>query len=439
MGAGIDIIKTALGLPVEKAARDPSRQEWVNLANFLGIDPDTDPDARSEATYFACLKIRRETLGKLPFRLMRTAPSGGIEIARAHPLYATLSMRPNPYTGAALFWASIENDRLHEGNGYAWIQWMSDGGCRLWQMPACEVEVWWDATCALCDVPDVYYLWSRGGRVHVLKSYEVLHFRESDSPDGVVGVPTIARLRELVSGSVRAQGFQNELISSGLTAKAVLQYTANLDEGNVTSFTANLERYAKGDFAKAGVKNIIPIPVGTTLQPLNTKLTDAQFAELKRYSAAQIAAAFGIKPQQVNDMTKQSYASSQAQQETFYQDTMLFTLTAYENEIAYKLIGADGLSDGYFVEADTEVMLRSDYETTVKANKMAIESLQMKPNEARAKLRLPSDPDGDTLVGNGNLIPASMIGTQYARGAAPNDEAGDAGDKDSENEEGGDK
>ena len=152
----------------------------------------------------------------------------------------------------------------------------------------------------------------------------------------------------------------------------------------------------------------------TTLQPLNTKLTDAQFEELKKYSAAQIAAAFGIKPQQINDMTKQSYASSQAQQEAFYQDTMLYTLRIYEDEVAYKLLSEKQRADGLFVEFDTSVMLRSDYKTTVEANARAIQTGQMKPNEARSKLNLPGLPEGDALLCNGNMIPVSMAGSQYA-------------------------
>ena len=36
-------------------------------------------------------------------------------------------------------------------------------------------------------------------------------------------------------------------------------------------------------------------------QPLDIKLSDSQFFELKKYTALQIAAAFGVKPNQIND------------------------------------------------------------------------------------------------------------------------------------------
>lgn len=408
MGILIDTV-SALAEPRTKSlGRD--MEEWKSLANFLGIDPDTRPDARSEATYYACLKILSETVGKLPMRLMRTMPDGGIMTDYDHPVYQCLCRRPNPYQGAAEFFANIELDRLHRGNAYILKEIRRNGGLYLWRLPPGQVDVVWDETRAIDRVPDVYYRWAAPGGVRTFKSYQIMHLRSADSPDSLRGVPLISRLAGLVRGSVKAQSFQNDLIGSGLTAKAVLQYSADISDGKVTKFTAGIERYAKGDLSDDGVKNIIPIPVGTTLQPLNTKLTDAQFAELKKYSAAQIAAAFGIKPQQINDMTKLSYASSQAQQEAFYQDTMLYIFRAYEDEITWKLANSGLIGSDHFCQFDTETMLRSDYATTVDANKKAIESGQIMPSEARKKLNLPAHKDGNVLLCNGAMIPMSMAG-----------------------------
>lgn len=389
-------------------------QEWVDLANFLGIDPESK-DAMQESTYYACIRILRETVGKMPLKLMQALDDGGIKTAKDHPFYSTLALRPNPYTTATAFWSSLEQDRQHFGNAYALKQGLGTSKSRLtlWRIPPNEMEVWYDDACRIDKLPDIYYIWSAGGELSVFKSCEILHFKSSDTIDGIMGIPMVDRLRGIVDGAIGAQEFQNRLITSGMTAKAVLQYTSNLDDSAAKTFSANIERYAKGELRKQGLENIIPIPVGASLTPLNIKLTDAQFMELKKYSAVQIAAAMGIKPQQIGDQTKQSYASSQAQQEMFYTDTMLYILRHYEDEITYKVLKPDMIEKGYFVEFDSEVMLRSDYKTLVEANKIAIESGQMRPNEARKKLKLPADPDGNVLLGNGNLIPIGMAGQQY--------------------------
>lgn len=59
----------------------------------------------------------------------------------------------------------------------------------------------------------------------------------------------------------------------------------------------------------------------------------AQYYEMRKYTALQIAAAFGVKPNQINDYEKSSYANSETQQLAFLVDTMLFRLTMYEQEI----------------------------------------------------------------------------------------------------------
>ena len=45
--------------------------ELNNLYKFLGIDPDKDESVLSEATYFACMKVLSEAIGKLPLKLLR--------------------------------------------------------------------------------------------------------------------------------------------------------------------------------------------------------------------------------------------------------------------------------------------------------------------------------------------------------------------------------
>lgn len=395
---------------VKSARRE---MEWDAFLDWLGVDRSLRGGAMSEATYYACTKILRETLGKLPLRLMRRTDGGGVETCYSDPLYRILAERPNPYMTATTFWACVEQARNHLGNAYVLVERDTRAAPKaLWFMPNSEVEVVCDNACRISEVPDVYYRWTAGGERLMLASHEVLHFKSSDTYDGIVGIPLIDRLRGLVDGSVGAQGFQNDLITSGLTAKAVVQYTADLNDDKAHAFVKGIERYAKGEMD--GAKSIIPIPVGATITPLNTKLTDAQFEELKKYSAVQIASAFGIKPQQIGDMTKQSYASSQAQQEAFYTDTMLYILRDYENEVGFKLL--DGYGDpSRYVEFDTTVMLRSDYKTTVEANRAAIESGQSTPNESRMRLNLPALPGGDALMCNGTMIPLTMLGQQYTR------------------------
>ena len=175
----------------------------------------------------------------------------------------------------------------------------------------------------------------------------------------------------------------------------------------------NIQRYMDGDLAGKGVKNLIPLPVGTELKVLNMKLSDSQFLELRQYSALQIASAFGIKPYQIGDYSKSSYASAEAQQLSFYVDTLLFILSQYEQEISYKLLTDRELSRGYHCKFNISALLRADQKTMIDTLATAVSNGIYTPDEARGFLDLDSKPGGNRLLGNGNLIPLELAGSQY--------------------------
>lgn len=399
--------------------------ELNQLFEFLGIDPKTVGEAMSEATYFACLKVLSESIGKLPLKIQQYTPDKGIRIAREHPYYRMLNVRPNPYMTASTFWSTMELYRNHHGNSYAWIDTRDPRNPHLWLLEPESVEVWYDNAHKLSDVPDVYYRYNTGtaeGRI-IFSSEEVLHFKSHLTVKGLVGISVRDQLKSTIQGNVKAQKFINKTVDNGMTAKSVLNYTGSLSEPNVQTLVAEVTKYAKGEMKDKGVENIIPMPVGFSLQPLNLKLADSQFLELRQYSALQIASAFGVKPYQVGDYTKSSYASAEAQQLSFLVDTLLYILKQDEEEIDYKLLSTEeDIKNGYHSKYNTAVMLRADQESQVNTLSAAVSNFLMTPNEARERLDLPSKEGGDQLLGNGASIPVQLTGAQYTNITAREEE-----------------
>jgi HK97 family phage portal protein len=386
--------------------------ELNELYKFLGIDPNEDKNALSEATYFACLKVLSEAVGKLPLNLLKYTDKNGVKTARKHYLYKILHDRPNPYMTASVFWSTVEYNRNHYGNAYVWIQGAWED-MKLWILPSPQVEVWYDDAKILADQPDIYYLYSSGGKMYQFGSEEILHFKASNTLDGLIGVAVQDQLKATIAGAVKSQKTVNTMYETGFTAKAVLQYTGDLNDKNVIAFTKGIEKYAKGGLSDDGIANIIPIPLGSTLTPLNVKLADNQFIEVKQYTALQIASAFGIKPYQIGDYTKSSYASAEAQQLSFYVDTLLYIIKQYEEELSYKLLSDEEIQQGYYFKFNIDVILRADFATKINTLSTAVNSFLMTPNEARNKLDLESVEGGDRLLGNGASIPVELTGSQY--------------------------
>ena len=385
-------------------------QEWVALADFLGIDKNMSKDERSEATYFACLKILTESVGKLPLKLMKKTVKNGVAEATSHKLYSKMRYRPNRFMTATTFWGTLEYYRNHHGNGIAYISSFGDN-LELIPLDYSEIEIWYDDACILSKVPDVFYLYNHGGKLYKFGSEEVIHLKSSISDDGIKGLSVREILSSTIDGSKKAQKLQNKLYDSGFTAKAAVQYTGDLNDKNVSSFLSNIEKYAKGEVETS--KSLIPIPLGSSLIPLNTKLGDNEFLELKRYSASQIAAAFGIKPVQINDYSKASYSSSENQNLSFLIDTLLYILKQYEEELNSKLLSEKELKQGYYFKFNTGMLLRADLKTQVESLTKGISNFLYTPNEARSYIDLPSKEGGDSLVGNGSTIKLEQVGIQY--------------------------
>ena len=435
----LDKIKVAWNILTRPTA-DLNSEE---LLEWMGIRTG-DQKLTSEVTYYTCLKMLSETMGKLPLKYYQDTGKGRI---RAEPTPASLLMtrRPNPYMTPTTLWSTTEMNCEHFGNGYIWIRRVFERGryggryvpLDLWVMQSQYVTVLMDDVGIFGGKGAIYYQYSDpySGEQYLFRSGEVMHFKTWYSLDGITGQPVSRILADTVGGAKESQNYMNNLYKQGLTAVMAMQYVGDLDEAK--------RRQLENKFANAlsGPKNagkVIPVPIGLQLTPLKMTLTDAQFFELKKYSALQIAGAFGIKPNQINNYEKSSYANSETQQLAFLVDTMLYRLKAYEEEINAKYLSIEEQQQGYFYKFNEKVILRTDSKTQMENLTKAVNNGIYRVNEARDYADLPWAEGGDQLIVNGNYIPLTEVGKQYDKGGEnnanltvqkPGQAAGDNGDQ----------
>ena len=89
------------------------------LLDWLGIDPETD--AKSEVTYFTCLKMLSETIGKLPVHYYQRTDAGRVR-ADMTDAARLLAVRPNPYMTPTTLMTVTEFNCQHYGNAFILIQ-----------------------------------------------------------------------------------------------------------------------------------------------------------------------------------------------------------------------------------------------------------------------------------------------------------------------------
>ena len=384
-----------------------------DLMNFLNIDENSD--RLSEVTYFTCMKVLGEGLSKLPLALQRVTNDGGVEDMQELPLWETVKVRPNRFMSPTTFWNTVENNRNHYGNSYVWIDRKTNGKVDLWILPPDCVQIELDELSDLSDMEDITYIYTspNDGQMHRISSMDILHFKGSMIFNGLVGMSVREKLKMSLDSAMLSQKMLNELYKNHFVPKAAVQFDVNsfVEKNLESEYLKSLQEYADGNNQNG--TSFIPLLPGTNIVPLNIRLTDGQFLELRKYTALQIAAAFGIKPNHLNDYEKSSYANSETQQLAFYTDTMLYILKQYEEELNYKLLSEEQRAAGYRFKFNLAAVLRGDTKTQVESLSKGIASGLYTPDEARRNLDLPSKPGGDQLYFNGSNIPINLAGSQY--------------------------
>lgn len=412
----VDKIKNIIKIDRKKDGY--SLKEIGEFLGLTGIDVENIEQSSdlSETIYFICLKHLSETMAKMPWEKRVLTEKKGKERVLDSKIDNLLNIRPNPYMTATTFWGTVELNKLHYGNSYIYIEADRNGFPRyLWLLPSDQMEIWIDNRGILGSLNAVWYVWTdqRNGKKYTFEMDEIIHLKTHISFDGLSGAPIKDILKTQISSGKNSIGFLNKLYKNNMFgSKVLVQYTGELNKAAEEKLAKKIESFAKAQ----GSGKFIPMPFGMQAQLLDMKLADAQFFENNRTSALQLAAAFGIKPNVINDYTKSSYSNSETQQVDFYVNTLQPLFKAYEQELTYKLLTPRELGEGYRLEINEKMLFKMDNKTQAEVYSKYLTNFAMTPNEVREDLNLPYIEGGDTLLGNGSTINLENIGTQYKKG-----------------------
>lgn len=245
-----------------------------------------------------------------------------------------------------------------------------------------------------------------------LQHDEILHFKDF-TLDGIAGISPLDYLNSLIENGKASQEYINKFFKNGLSIKGIIQYIGDLDLKAKKMFIQEFEEMSSG---LDNAHSVSLLPIGYQFQPISLSMADAQFLENAQLTIRQIAAAFGVKMHQINDLSRATYSNVAEQQKEFYIDTLQSILTMYEQELTYKLFLDREIEQGYHAKFNVDSILRSDIKTRYEAYRIGIQGGFLSSNEVRAKEDLEPKDGGDDLLINGNMMPITMAGKQYLKG-----------------------
>lgn len=415
-------VKNAIaGFKSEVDLNDSELLEWLGIKKGSGL-------RGQEVTAYTCLKMLCEGIAKMPIKYYQDTSDRGRIRAKPDDTSYAFTVRPNKFMTPSTFWGTVEMNRLLYGNAYVLVRKTQKKAGRyiigeevqdLWILRSDRTRVIIDNKGIFKNKGEMYYMYSDeySGETYFYNSDEVMHFKTFDTKNGIVGKSVFDALASTIEGAKESQNFMNTLYKEGLTASMALQFTGDLDDKHITKLQNKYSKYLTGS-KNAG--KIVPVPIGLELKPLDVKLTDAQFFELKKFSALQIAGVFGIKPNQINNYEKSSYANSESQNLSFLVDTMLYILKQYEEEINYKSLDYSKILEGKFFKFNEKTILRVDSKTQMEILSKGVNNGIYTINAACDYLDQPHVKCGDIPIVNGNYIPLTEVGKQYNKGEGEN-------------------
>ena len=356
--------------------------------------------------------IRCNALAKIPFKIYKSDGEGA-EQKNDHPLRELIRFRPNPFMTAHDFFWATEFQRIEYGNAF-WVYDFFGGQVKaLYPLISSRVQIIIDDESLFGSRNAVYYLYTDGKKGQIIyPSEKILHFKNF-SANGIVGKPIKQYLYDVIMQEKYAQNVVNERYKKGLQDPIVVTYVGDLNDKKKLGIQKKFE--SMGGVQNAG--KVIPIPSDYDIKTLQTNLVSNQFFELNGLTTRHIANAFGVKSFQLNDMEKSTYSNITEQNKAFYSDTMQNVFTSYEQEMTYKLLTELERDDGLFIEANADVMLRTDILSRMQAYVTGINGGVLQIAEARRRENLKFIPGTDKLIiGNGAAIPFEDLGKQYPGG-----------------------
>lgn len=389
--------------------------EDEELLKWLGIEVGNinvkGKNALKEATVFACIRILSEAVAKLPIKVYQDV--NGIKKATNHPLYSLLKTRPNPYMSSFNFFSSLEAQRNIHGNSYASVEYDRYGKIKaLWPIDSEKVEIWVDNRGLLKTNNKLWYIVNLpDGKKVKLKPDEILHFK-GFTLDGISGITPLTYLRTLIENGKSSEEYINKFFQNGMQTKGIVQYIGDLSKDAENTFRDKFEQMSNG---LKNAHRISLLPLGYQFQPISLSMADAQFLENTELTIRQIAAGFGIKMHQLNDLERSTHSNITEQQRQFYIDTLMAILTMYEQELTYKLLLNSELESGFYSKFNVDAITRADIKTRYEAYRIGVQGGFLQPNEVRAREEMESVDGGDVLLVNGNMVPITEVGAAYKK------------------------
>lgn len=355
------------------------------------------------AANYACIVALTESISMLPISVIEDLDAKGVTSRKDHYLYNLLRHEPNSYMDSFEFFEMMQGNACEYGDSFAHLQRKKTGAItQITPLPSELVEV--------KVLPDnklgyVYNDFDNSQKV-LYDSSSIFHFKPH-TRNGIRGRTPIKVAADVLGLGLALQSHGSHFFKNGAFLSGLLRYPVPfVDDEARKSFVDSFKTVmGSSNAGKIGL-----LEGGAEYLPFQSKLEEAQYAELMQLSVVDIARLWRMPPMFIQQMDKgMTFASSEQLAIVFTQYTIQPWIVRWERAIKRQLLGIED-SDLY-VRFNVSSLLRGDLKSRTEAIVQQMQYGLKTINEGRQMLdENPIDHEvGDEPLLSHNLIPASNV------------------------------
>lgn len=365
--------------------RAPHADFWyqpvgVHTASGTSVTPAS---SLSLPAVYACVKVITDALMQVPLILYRRTPDGGKERATEDPRYRLVHDVPNQHQTSAEWREIMQHHLLLRGNAFARIYRNGLQQAAELGMPHHPDFVTVEPVETTEGLRYRYEFRKENGTVDErLNADEVLHLRGLGlGPDGISGLSPIALEREAVGAGLAAQDFIARFFKNDASPGGWIEHPEHFkDDETKRKFRASWQDSQTG----ANRHKTAVLEYGMKYHPLELKLVDAQFLELRKYQNLDVARVFRVPPHLIMELDRATFSNITQQDIEFVKFTLLPWLTRWERRLSFSLLNENERNDLFF-EFLVDGLERGDATARSSYYNRGIQDGWLTRNEVRVK------------------------------------------------------
>jgi len=340
---------------------------------------------------WAAVRLISETVASMPFEIYERDSTGKKRVASGD-VRDVLKYYPNNYQTPVEFWESIVLNLAISGNAYAIKQRSGNRITGFVPISSSQVETELVGS-------DIVHRYTTGSNVRVFAQDSVWHIKLFGN--GIVGMSPLSYANDAINIAQNADNRVNKIYSNGAKPGGILMVDKLLEPEQRATIRNNFKGLSEGDDDRLFV-----LEADMKYQQVSMSPQDIQLLDSRRFQIEDIGRFFGVPSILLNQTTGQSSLGSNVYEimQAFYKLNLRPYLEKIESSVVRWLYPTEKRRS---IEArfDFDALIRADAKTRKQANREAIYSGQLTPNEAREDEGRPPLPGGDVLLIQGATVP----------------------------------